>query len=99
MAVNVIPEWMSNLEDQDLVFIKKFLLASGSLKDLAKEYGVTYPTVRLRLDRLLLKVRESDLSLDDPYIVMVKRMALDEKIDYEAAKVLIAEFKKTKEVA
>ena len=48
---------MANLEDEDVVFIKKFLLASGSLKEIASQYGVTYPTVRLRLDRLIQKIQ------------------------------------------
>ena len=50
MALQVIPEWISNLDDEDVTFIKKFILASGSLKEMAKQYDVTYPTVRLRLD-------------------------------------------------
>ena len=53
MALQVIPEWMADLEDEDVTFVKKFLLASGSLKEMARQYGVTYPTVRLRLDRLI----------------------------------------------
>ena len=55
--IEVVPEWMANLEDEDVVFIKKFLLASGSLKEIASQYGVTYPTVRLRLDRLIQKIQ------------------------------------------
>ena len=51
MAIETVPEWMAGLEDEDVAFIKKFLLASGSLKEVAGLYGVTYPTVRLRLDR------------------------------------------------
>ena len=54
MAVEVVPEWMAGLEEEDVEFIRKFLLASGSLKEMAGAYGVTYPTVRLRLDRLCL---------------------------------------------
>lgn len=50
------PIWMSELEEEDTVFIKKFILASGSLKEVAAQYGVTYPTVRLRLDRLIQKL-------------------------------------------
>ncbi|EOS7670157.1 DUF2089 family protein, partial [Enterococcus hirae] len=50
-------EWFFNLEPEEQVFIKKFLLASGSLKQLAKEYEVSYPTVRLRLDRLIEKIK------------------------------------------
>jgi hypothetical protein len=48
--------WMSFLEEDDLLFLKRFLLTSGSLKALAKEYGISYPTVRARLDRLIAKV-------------------------------------------
>lgn len=47
------PPWMSNLDDEDMTFIKRFLLASGSMKEVAAQYGVSYPTVRLRLDRLI----------------------------------------------
>ena len=56
MAIETVPEWMAGLEDEDVAFIKKFLLASGSLKEVAGLYGVTYPTVRLRLDRLIQKI-------------------------------------------
>lgn len=52
-----MPVWMAELEDEDLTFVKKFLLASGSLKEVASLYGVSYPTVRLRLDRLIQKIQ------------------------------------------
>ena len=53
MALQIIPDWMANLEDEDVSFIKRFILASGSLKEMASQYGVTYPTVRLRLVAVL----------------------------------------------
>ena len=40
-------QWMDFLEDEDLAFIKRFILFSGSLKDLADAYNVSYPTLRL----------------------------------------------------
>ena len=49
------PPWIADLDEQDLTFVKRFLLASGSLKEVAAQYGVSYPTVRLRLDRLIQK--------------------------------------------
>jgi hypothetical protein len=52
--------WLDSLSDEDLAFLKRFLLVSGSLKDLAKAYEVSYPTVRLRLDRLIQKVEVGD---------------------------------------
>ena len=47
------PRWLDFLEEEDLSFIKRFVMASGSLKELAGAYGISYPTVRLRLDRLI----------------------------------------------
>ena len=88
---------MSNLEDEDVSFIKRFLLASGSLKEMASQYGVTYPTVRLRLDRLIQKIQISESAEADPYISLVKRLAVQDKLDFDTAKILIREYKKTKE--
>lgn len=42
--------------EQDMLF--ELLLASGSLKSLAERYGVSYPTIRARLDRLIARVEE-----------------------------------------
>ena len=97
MAIEMLPDWMANLEEEDLTFIKRFLLASGSLKEVAGEYGVSYPTVRLRLDRLIQKIRLGEETGADPYISLIKRLALNEKLDFDAAKVLISAYKKQKE--
>ena len=98
MAIEIVPEWMTNLDDEDLSFIKKFILASGSLKEIAKLYGVTYPTVRLRLDKLIQKIKISEDSANEPYIALIKRLAVNDRLDFETAKLLIGEYKKlTKE--
>ena len=52
--------WIRGLSDDDLAFLKRFVLASGSLKDTAAVYGISYPTVRLRLDRLIQKIKVWD---------------------------------------
>ena len=96
MALQVIPEWLADLEDEDVTFVKKFLLASGSLKEMARQYGVTYPTVRLRLDRLIQKIKLSEDTEKEPYIALIKQLALNDKLDFETAKLLIAEYKKAK---
>jgi hypothetical protein len=95
MAMEMPPEWMANLDEEDLNFVKNFLLSSGSLKEVAALYGVTYPTVRLRLDRLIQKIRLGEREAGDPYVALIKRMAIDEKIDFETAKVLVTEYRKT----
>lgn len=96
MALQVIPEWIVNLDDEDVSFIKRFLLASGSLKEMAKQYEVTYPTVRLRLDKLIQKIKVSDDTESEPYIALIKKMAINDKLDFDTAKILISEYKKTK---
>lgn len=48
--------WTDLLDDEELAFVKHFVMASGSLKELASRYGVSYPTVRLRMDRLIQKI-------------------------------------------
>ena len=41
------------LRAEQLEFVERFVIASGSLKEMAKEIGVSYPTVRNRLDRII----------------------------------------------
>ena len=96
MALELLPDWMSGLEEEDVAFIKKFILASGSLKEVAAQYGVTYPTVRLRLDRLIQKIKIGEDTADDPYIATIKRLAVSDRLDFVTAKLLISEYKKTK---
>jgi hypothetical protein len=96
MPIEIVPEWMTNLDDEDVSFIKKFLLSSGSLKELASIYSVTYPTVRLRLDRLIQKIHISEQSSAEPYIALIKQLAVNEKIEFDTAKLLISEYKKIK---
>ena len=96
MPIEIVPDWMMNLENEDVVFIKKFILASGSLKEVAAQYGVTYPTVRLRLDRLIQKIHISDDAAEEPYIALIKRLALNEKLDFDTAKLLITQYRKSK---
>lgn len=95
MAIDVVPDWLAGLEDEDVSFIKNFLLASGSLKEVAAQYGVTYPTVRLRLDKLIQKIKISEDSQNEPFISLVKRLAVNDRLDVTTAKLLIAEYKKT----
>ena len=96
MSIHVMPEWFENLDDEDVSFIKRFIIASGSLKEIARQYGVTYPTVRLRLDKLIQKIQISDQPEQDPFISLIKQLTINDKIDLSTAKVLTAEYKKTK---
>ena len=94
MSIKVVPDWMMSLEDEDVKFIKKFILNSGSLKKMAQEYDVTYPTVRLRLDKLIQKIEMEEKIEENSYVSLIKRYAIDDKIDFETAKILISEYRK-----
>ncbi|NFL95058.1 DUF2089 domain-containing protein [Clostridium botulinum] len=97
MSIEKLPNWLSNLDYEDIEFIKKFILTSGSLKEIAKLYEVSYPTVRLRLDKLIQKIEINDKNLNEPFISFIKELSLDEKIDLDTAKLIINEYKKEKE--
>ena len=95
--MDALPSWMAGLEEEDAAFIKKFVLASGSLKEMAGLYGVSYPTVRLRLDRLIQKIQLTEKAEADPYVALVKRLAVDDRLDVDTAKLLLSEYRKMKE--
>ena len=96
--MNTVPLWMKNLDDEDMIFIKRFLLASGSLKEVAKLYGVTYPTVRVRLNKLIDKIKLSEDKADnDEFVELIKRYVIDEEIEFDTAKNLITVYRKIKE--
>ena len=52
------------LEAEERHFVELFVLASGSLKEMASLLGVSYPTVRNRLDRLIENLKKLQ-ALDD----------------------------------
>ena len=49
---------LSRLDPEEQRFVELFVLASGSLKQMAESLGVSYPTVRSRLDRLIAHISE-----------------------------------------
>jgi hypothetical protein len=51
------PQPLRQMSESDLEFIQKLVLSSGSLKDLAEQYGVSYPTIRGRLDKVIERLQ------------------------------------------
>ena len=93
MDIDKIPQWILALEMEDITFLKNFVLKSGSLKEIAKLYEVSYPTVRLRLDKLIQKIELSDQKDEEPFSAFVKGLAVDSRIDLETAKIIIEKYK------
>ncbi|MBI4844883.1 MAG: DUF2089 domain-containing protein [Candidatus Omnitrophica bacterium] len=48
-----------DLSEDQQNFVELFMLSSGSLKEMAKILGVTYPTVRNRLDEVIAALRQA----------------------------------------
>ena len=87
---NKLSSWLEALSDEDLQFLKRFLLSSGSLKALADEYEVSYPTVRARLDRLIEKVKAAaDPKIIDPFQRKLRVLVADAQISPHVAKQLL----------
>ncbi len=51
------PQRLASLPTEHQRFIEMFVLASGNLKQIAEVTGVSYPTVRSRLDKVIDALR------------------------------------------
>jgi hypothetical protein len=49
---------LMNLPSEHQRFIEIFILAGGNLKQMAEQAGVSYPTVRSRLDKVIDALRD-----------------------------------------
>ena len=89
------PPWIQGMSDEDFGFIRRFLLASGSLKEVAAEYGISYPTVRLRLDRLIEKIKlHEQYARRDPFETLLRSAHIDGKLDLSTLTALLAAYRK-----
>ena len=83
--------WIDRLSEEDVTFLKRFVLASGSLKQLASDYGISYPTIRLRLDRLIERIKVLDnQQITSEFERAARLLYADGKIDMETLKQLLA---------
>ncbi len=97
MDSNNIPNWILALENEDLEFVKNIVLHSGSLKEIAKVYEVSYPTVRLKLDRLIDKIKMHEAVENEDFIKFIKSLSIDDRISVEDAKLIIEKYKQERD--
>jgi hypothetical protein len=84
------PAWLTQLNEEDLQFLRRFIVGSGSLKAIAEDYGVSYPTVRSRLDRLIAKVEAaSDPRISDPFHRKLRVLTAEGQISSPVARELL----------
>jgi len=50
---------IARLSTEDQKLVHDFILCSDSLKNLAKEYDLSYPTIRNMIDELIVKLKKN----------------------------------------
>lgn len=85
------PHPLLQLPAEDLDLVVELALRSGSLKDVAAAYGVSYPTIRVRLDKLIERLR-AILSgrARDPLAELLAALVERAEITPAAAKAVLA---------
>ncbi|MGP4039671.1 DUF2089 family protein [Gracilibacillus sp. D59] len=94
MDAKEVPNWLLALEKEDVEFIKNFVVNSGSLKEISKIYDVSYPTVRIKLNRLIEKIKANDAEETEEFISFIKTLSIDDRISLEDARLIIDKYKK-----
>ena len=78
------------LSSEQQKFAVEFILASGSLKEMAKILDVSYPTVRGRLDRII-ECLKSEKAPEDERRAAILDAVEEKKISSSAASRLLSE--------
>lgn len=93
MEKEEIPRWLLSLDKESIEFIRKFIVNSGSLKNMAEIYDVSYPTVRAKLDILIKKIELNSKEEDVEFVNMIKNLVIDERLSLDTAKLIIEKYK------
>ncbi|MEE6725663.1 DUF2089 family protein [Pediococcus acidilactici] len=84
-------KWISNLSDEELAFIKVFILSSGSLKKMARYYDVSYPTIRTKTDQLIKKIKRlDDKENKKGFKEQIMNLVIEDEISLQAAEKILA---------
>lgn len=85
-----VPPELARLSADDQVFVAAFLRSHGSIKEMEQVFGVSYPTVKARLNRIADKLEFVDLSPKPSRAEVLDRLRRGELSADEAVKALEA---------
>lgn len=92
-----IPKWIQELSEEDWQFVKRLILASGSLKEVAAQYGISYPTVRVRMNRIIEKVEILESAqARSGFHRKLQLMVAEGQLDFATAKKLLKIYEQEK---
>jgi hypothetical protein len=66
---------LARLRYEDQVFVSEFVRSHGSIKDMEKAFGISYPTVKNRLNRIAAQLQLVEVEVEAP-----TRTAADEDV-------------------
>ena len=76
------------LSPEDREFIELFVVSGGSLKDVGQILGVSYPTVRSKLDRIIAQLKQLRGNEERDRLTILDRLERGEIDAKEAARLL-----------
>ena len=89
-------QWLDSLTPDEEAFVKNFILNSGSLKKLQREYKVSYPTIRHKLNTIIEKIREKP-DRKNNFNQKLMQLVIDEDISLYAANIIMQMYKEEKD--
>jgi hypothetical protein len=79
---------LANLPTEHQRFIEIFVLAGGNLKQIAEQAGVSYPTVRSRLDKVIESLRQQIAETQEVRGTILDAVSEDKRATDEAARII-----------
>lgn len=79
---------LARLSAEDREFVELFVLSAGSLKEVGKILNLSYPTVRARLDRVIVNLQELNSDRRDERMEIISRVERGELTAVQAAEQL-----------
>jgi hypothetical protein len=79
---------LANLPTEHQRFIEIFVLAGGNLKQIAEQAGVSYPTVRSRLDKVIDSLRQEIAATQEVRGTILDAVGEDKRATDEAARII-----------
>lgn len=83
-----VPPQLARLSAEDQVFVAAFVRSHGSIKDMEQMFGVSYPTVKARLNRIAASLEFIDTSPAPTRSEVLDRLARGEITADEAISAL-----------
>jgi hypothetical protein len=85
-----VPPQLAQLSGEDQVFVAAFVRARGSIKEMEQVFGVSYPTIKARLNRIAASLEFVDTNPSPSRAQVIERLQRGELSASEAIAALEA---------